>query len=76
MSKPMKYHPHGSVLFCTFSNEEGLLLLSTSLCLALIKSCLAAAQHHLKGYKLPWLYPLRASLEATFRLGKMTELLA
>ena len=24
----MKYHPHGSVLFCTFSVEEGLLLLA------------------------------------------------
>jgi hypothetical protein len=24
MSKAMKYHPHGSVLFCTFSLEEGL----------------------------------------------------
>lgn len=40
----MKYHPHGSVLFCTFSIEEGLLLLSNPLCLAIIKSCLAAAQ--------------------------------
>ena len=28
MPKPMKYHPHDSVLFCTFSIEEGLLLLS------------------------------------------------
>ena len=44
MAKPMKYHPHGSVLFCTFSVEEGLLLLSNPLCLAIIKSCLAAAQ--------------------------------
>ena len=40
----MKYHPHGSVLFCTFSIEEGLLLLSNPLCLTIIKSCLAAAQ--------------------------------
>jgi len=40
----MKYHPHGSVLFCTFSVEEGLLLLSNPLCLAIIKSCLARAQ--------------------------------
>ena len=31
MAKPMKYHPHGSVLFCTFSIEEGLLLLSKAL---------------------------------------------
>jgi hypothetical protein len=44
MAKPMKYHPHGSVLFCTFSVEEGLLLLSNPLCLAIIQSCLAAAQ--------------------------------
>ena len=44
MSKRMKYHPHGSVLFCTFSLEEGLLLLSNPLCQAIIKSCLARAQ--------------------------------
>lgn len=44
MAKRMKYHPHGSVLFCTFSLEEGLLLLSNPLCLAIIKSCLARAQ--------------------------------
>lgn len=40
----MKYHPHGSVLFCTSSIEEGLLLLSNPLCTAIIKSCLARAQ--------------------------------
>jgi hypothetical protein len=40
----MKYHPHGSVLFCTFSLEEGLLLLANPLCKAIIKSCLARAQ--------------------------------
>jgi hypothetical protein len=39
----MKYHPHGSVLFCTFSLEEGLLLLANPLCHAIIKSCLARA---------------------------------
>lgn len=39
----MKYHPHGSVLFCTLSLEEGLLLLANPLCQAIIKSCLAAA---------------------------------
>ena len=44
MSKRMKYHPHGSVLFCTFSLEEGLLLLANPLCMAIIKSCLARAQ--------------------------------
>lgn len=44
MAKAMKYHPHGSVLFCTFSVEQGLLLLSNPLCLAIIQSCLAAAQ--------------------------------
>lgn len=46
----MKYHPHGSVLFCTFSVEEGLLLLANPLCELIIKSCLVAA----------WtLYPVR-----------------
>lgn len=40
----MKYHPHGSVLFSTFSVEEGLLLLSNPLCVAILKSCLARAQ--------------------------------
>jgi REP element-mobilizing transposase RayT len=40
----MKYHPKGSVLFTTFTVEEGLLLLSNPLCLAIIRSCLAAAQ--------------------------------
>ncbi len=44
MAKRMKYHPHGSVLFCTFTLEEGLLLLSNPLCLAIIQSCLARAQ--------------------------------
>ncbi len=39
----MKYHPHGSVLFCTVSLEEGLLLLANPLCLAIVKSCLARA---------------------------------
>jgi hypothetical protein len=43
MSKRMKYHPHGSVLFCTFSLEEGLLLLANPLCQAIVKSCLARA---------------------------------
>ena len=44
MAKGMKYHPHGSVLFCTFSLEEGLLLLANSLSKGIIKSCLARAQ--------------------------------
>jgi REP element-mobilizing transposase RayT len=48
----MKYHPNGSVLFVTFTVEEGLLLLSNPLCKAIIKSCLAAAQN---------LYPVRIS---------------
>lgn len=39
----MKYHPHKSVLFCTFSLEEKLLLLANALCQALVKSCLARA---------------------------------
>lgn len=43
MRRKMKYHPHGSVLFCTFSLEEGLLLLANPLCNAIVKSCLAAA---------------------------------
>ncbi len=46
----MKYHPHGSVLFCTISLEEGLLLLANPLCQAIVKSCLAAARE---------LYPVR-----------------
>ena len=40
----MKYHPHGSVLFCTLSLEEGLLLLANPLCKAIVKSCLARAR--------------------------------
>lgn len=40
----MKYHPHGSVLFCTYSLEEGLLLLANPLCKAIIQSCLARAK--------------------------------
>ena len=43
MGNKMKYHPHGSVLFCTFSLEEGVLLLANPLCQAIVKSCLAAA---------------------------------
>ena len=43
MGNQMKYHPHGSVLFCTVSLEEGLLLLANPLCQAIVKSCLAAA---------------------------------
>ena len=50
MAKRMKYHPHGSVLFCTFSLEEGLLLLANPLCQAIVKSCLARARE---------LYPVR-----------------
>jgi hypothetical protein len=46
----MKYHPNKSVLFVTFTVEEGLLLLCNPLCLAIIQSCLAAAQS---------LYPVR-----------------
>ena len=48
--KKMKYHPHGSVLFCTFSVEEGLLLLANPLCELIIQSCLVAART---------LYPVR-----------------
>ena len=40
----MKYHPHGSVLFVTFSIEQGLLLLCNPLCEAIIKSSLGRAQ--------------------------------
>lgn len=46
----MKYHPSGSVLFITFTVEEGLLLLSNPLCQSIIQSCLVAAQR---------LYPLK-----------------
>lgn len=55
----MKYHPHKSVLFVTFSVEEGLLLLCNPLCETILKSCLTRAQH---------LYPVRIShflVEAT-----------
>jgi len=41
----MKYHPNRSVIFVTFSVEEGLLLLCNPLCLAIIQSCLATAQN-------------------------------
>ena len=40
----MKYHPHGGVLFVTFSIEQGVLLLCNPLCEAVLKSCLARAQ--------------------------------
>ncbi len=50
--KVLKYHPHGAVLFVTFSLEEGLLLLANPLCRTLLQSCLAAAQD---------LYPVRIS---------------
>jgi hypothetical protein len=43
MAKGMKYHPSGSVLACTFSLEEGILLLANSLCKAILRSCIAAA---------------------------------
>jgi len=55
----MKYHPRGSVLFVTFSVEEGLLFLSNPLCTAIIQSCLVATY---------LLYPVRIShitVEAT-----------
>lgn len=48
--RKMKYHPHGSVLFCTLSIEEGLLLLANPLCESIIKTCLARASA---------LYPVR-----------------
>lgn len=41
--KALKYHPHGSVLFITFSLEEGLLL-ANPLSQVIVKSCLATAQ--------------------------------
>jgi REP element-mobilizing transposase RayT len=47
-----KYHPHKSVLFVTFSIEQGLLLLANPLCQAIVKSCLARAQFK---------YPVRIS---------------
>ena len=50
--KILKYHPHGAVLFVTFSLEEGLMLLANPLCRTLLQSCLAAAQD---------LYPVRIS---------------
>jgi hypothetical protein len=44
MAKTMKYHPTNSVLFCTSSVEEGILLLANPLWRLIINSCLAAAQ--------------------------------
>lgn len=44
MSRPMKYHPHKSVVFVTFSIEQGLLLLNNALGHLIVKSCLAQAQ--------------------------------
>ena len=44
MPSPWKYHPHGSVLFVTFSLEAGLLLLANPLSEAIVKCCLARAQ--------------------------------
>lgn len=46
----MKHHDKGAVLFATFTVEQGLLLLCNPLCIAIVKSCLAAAQE---------LFPLR-----------------
>ncbi len=42
----LKYHPHNSVLFVTFSMEEGLFFLANKLCDLIIKSCLARAQYN------------------------------
>jgi hypothetical protein len=55
----LRFHPHGSAIFSTFSPEEGLLLLATPLCDAINKSCLARAME---------LYPVQSShviVEAT-----------
>jgi len=46
----MKYHPSGSVLACSFSLEEGVLLLPNELCTSVLRSCLGAASQ---------LYPVR-----------------
>jgi REP element-mobilizing transposase RayT len=43
MSRYLKYHPNGNVLFITSSIEEGLLFLCNPLCTAILKSCLSAA---------------------------------
>ena len=50
MGSPLKFFPHNSVLFVTFSLEQGLLLLSNPTCQTIIKSCLARAQ---------FLYPVK-----------------
>ena len=52
MGRPLKYHPHGAVLFVTLSVEEGLFLLSNPLCQLIVTSCLARAQA---------LYPVRVA---------------
>jgi len=46
----MKYHPHGSVLFATFTIAQGVLLLCNPLCEAILKNYLARAQ---------FMYPVR-----------------
>lgn len=43
MSRVMKYHPNGSVLFVSSSIEEGLLFLCNPLCLGILRSCLTVA---------------------------------
>jgi hypothetical protein len=48
----IKYHQKGSVLFITFSVEEGLLFQANPLCTAIIQSCLVAASK---------LYPIKIS---------------
>lgn len=46
MARLRKYHVNNTVLFLTFSIEEGLLLLSNPLIEFLLKGCLAHAQSH------------------------------
>ena len=43
MSRNLKYHPNGKVLYVTSSIEVGLLFLCNPLCTAILKSCLSAA---------------------------------
>jgi REP element-mobilizing transposase RayT len=43
MPSPRKYMPHNSVIFATFSLEQGLFLLANSLCIQILKSCMARA---------------------------------
>jgi hypothetical protein len=49
MAKALKYHPHESVLFCTFSLEERLLPLANPFWKAIIKAAWLEHKRSLPG---------------------------